>query len=65
MNVDHLADRIRAEFEEMPELILTVAQASRFFGIDQETTRSVMERLVAAAHLRVTRTGALARAQGT
>ena len=41
-----VADRVRAEFEEMPGLALTVRQASRLFGLDQEVTRSVMERLV-------------------
>jgi len=62
MNVERLADRVRAEFEEMPELVLTVPQAARFFGLDDErTARSVFERLVGASYLRWTTSGALAR----
>lgn len=62
MNVDKVAERIRAEFDEMPELMLTPAQASRFFGLDQEMTQSVMDRLVGADYLRRTRDGSLVRA---
>ncbi len=62
MNVDRVAERIRAEFDEMPELMLTPAQASRFFGLDQEMTQSVMDRLVGAEYLRKTRDGSLVRA---
>ena len=46
MNVENVVERIRAEFEEMPGLVLTMPQASRFFGLDQDVTRSVVERLV-------------------
>ncbi len=62
MNVDALIDRIRGEFEEMPGLVLTLPQAARFFGIDQELARSVMERLVSSAFLRRTSGGAVVRA---
>jgi hypothetical protein len=62
MNVEKLAERIRAEFDEMPGLVLTLTQASRFFGLDHEMTCSVMERLVGTAYLRWTSGGALARA---
>lgn len=62
MNVDQLAERVRAEFNEMPGLTLTPAQASRFFGMDQEMTQSVMERLVEAAYLKRTRDGSLVKA---
>ena len=61
MNVERVVERIRAEFEEMPGLVLTMPQASRFFGIDQDLTRSVMDRLVSSAYLRWTRTGSIAR----
>ncbi len=61
MNVENVAERIRAEFEEMPGLVLTMPQASRFFGLDQDMTRSVMERLVSVAYLRWTQGGAVAR----
>ena len=36
MTVENVAERIRAEFEEMPGLVLTMPQASRFFGLDQD-----------------------------
>ena len=61
MNVENVVERIRAEFEEMPGLILTMPQASRFFGIDKDLTRSVMDQLVSSAYLRWTRDGAVAR----
>ena len=61
MDVENVVERIRAEFEEMPGLILTMPQASRFFGIDQDLTRSVMDRLVSSAYLRWTSGGAVAR----
>ena len=41
----------------MPELVLTMLQASKFFGIDQDVMRSVTERLVASEQLRLTRAG--------
>ena len=62
MNFDRVTERIRAEFNEMPELMLTPAQASRFFGLDQEITQSVMDRLLGAAFLRRTREGSLVKA---
>jgi len=61
MNVENVVERIRAEFEEMPGLVLTMPQASRFFGLDQDVTRSVMERLVSSAYLQWTRGGAVVR----
>ena len=60
MNVEKLVERIRAEFDEMPGMVLTVPQASKFFGVDQELMRSVTERLVASEHLRMTRDGEIA-----
>src|SRR5436190_15908007 len=46
MNVDAVANRVRAEFVEMPGLTLTVGQASRLFGLDQDICRQVVDRLV-------------------
>jgi hypothetical protein len=62
MNEEKLAERIRAEFDEMPGMVLTIPQAAKFFGVDQDLMRSVTERLVASAHLRLTHGGDLARA---
>ena len=61
MNVDALAQRVRAEFEEMPGLALTVPQASKLFGIDADVCLRVFEQLIGASYLRRTRAGAVAR----
>jgi hypothetical protein len=62
MNEEKVVERIRAEFDEMPGMILTMPQASRFFGLDRDMTRSVLDRLVSVAYLRWTRDGAVTRA---
>jgi hypothetical protein len=59
MNVDTITARVRAEFDEMPGLVLTIPQASKFFGLDHEMTQSVIERLVGSAYLRRTSEGVL------
>lgn len=41
-----LRERIRAEYVEMPGLNLTVAQASRLFGIEIPRCAHVLDRLV-------------------
>ncbi len=61
MNVERVTERIRAEFDEMPGLVLTLPQASRFFGLDHEMTQSVIDRLVGAAYLKKTSDGSLVR----
>jgi hypothetical protein len=61
MNVEKIAERIRAEFDEMPGLVLTMPQASRFFGLDHDVTRSVIDRLVGSAYLRKTTDGSVVR----
>ncbi len=43
---DRLVARVRAEFQEMPGLRLTLAQASRLFAIDRATCLAVLERLI-------------------
>jgi hypothetical protein len=59
MNVETITARVRAEFDEMPGLVLTIPQASKFFGLDHEMTQSVIERLVGSAYLRRTSEGVL------
>jgi DNA-binding IclR family transcriptional regulator len=59
MNVDGVARRVLAEFEEMPGLTLTVRQAARLFGLDQQTCRIVLDTLVDSAYLRETSAGAV------
>jgi hypothetical protein len=41
-----LAARVRAEYREMPGLLLTAAQASRLWGIDRSVCEQVLRRLV-------------------
>ncbi len=56
--VQTLVDRIRSEYEEMPGLCLTCAQAQRLFGLGVRDCGSVMTVLVDAGFLSRTRTGA-------
>lgn len=58
-NVDTVARRVLSEFEEMPGMALTLRQASRLFGLDQEVCRTVLDVLVDSAYLRQTRGGAV------
>ncbi len=62
MNVERVADRVRAEFEEMPGMSLTMPQASRLFGLDTDICRTIVDRLVKASYLRWTQAGAVTRA---
>ena len=52
---------MRAEYEEMPGLHLTLPQVCRLFGIDPATAEAVMQTLVDAAALARTATGAFMR----
>ena len=38
--------RVIAEFHEMPDLVVTVAQASRLFGVDHAQSRRILDALV-------------------
>ncbi len=62
MSESAVVQRVRAEFEEMPGMTLTVPQASRLFGLDEEVCRTVVERLVNLEYLRKTDSGAVTRA---
>ena len=46
--------RVRADYNEMPGLSLTLPQAARFWGLDQHECRVVLETLVAEHFLRST-----------
>jgi hypothetical protein len=63
-DVDAIVSRVREEFREMPGLRLTPAQATRLWGLEIETCKQVIDRLVAAAFLRWTPTGAITRLEG-
>ena len=60
-DTDAILRRIRAEFWEMPGLRLTLAQATRLWGLDVDTCRAAIDTLVAAAFLRRTPAGAVTR----
>ena len=62
MNVEVVAERVRAEFEEMPGMTLTMPQASRLFGLEHEVCKTIVDRLVTNAYLKWTHTGAVTRA---
>lgn len=62
MNVDAETARVRAEFDEMPGMTLTMPQASRLFGLDHEVCRTILDRLVRTSYLRWTPSGAVKRA---
>lgn len=62
MNVDAATARVRAEFDEMPGMMLTVPQASRLFGLEEEVCRTIVEKLVRSAYLRRMENGAVTRA---
>ncbi len=62
MDLDSVLRRVREEFREMPGLRLTPAQATRLWGLEQETCAAVIDRLVATAFLRWTDSGAVTRA---
>ena len=61
-DLGRLIERVRGEFNEMPGLQLTEAQAARLWGLEPTACRGVVELLVGAAFLRRTPTGHIARA---
>lgn len=42
---ENLLHRVRAEFQEVPGLRLTIAQAQRLWGLDRETCQAVLDQL--------------------
>jgi hypothetical protein len=64
MELEAVVRRIREEFREMPGLRLTLAQATRLWGLEHDTCRAVIDRLVSSAFLRWTPAGTITRADG-
>ena len=58
-NVDAVARRVLAEFEEMPGMALTRRQAARLFGLEQNLCGTVLDALLDLAYLRETTTGVI------
>lgn len=56
-----LLDRLRGEYLEMPGLRLTLVQARRLWGIDAQSCRAMLDRLVAERFLCVKADGSYAR----
>lgn len=63
MELETVVHRVREEFREMPGLRLTLAQATRLWGLERETACAVIERLVGSAFLRWTAAGCITRAE--
>ena len=63
MQAQSMFERIRGEFNEMPGLQLTIAQASRLWGMDQTACQRVIDALVEAAFLRWTPSGTVVRTE--
>lgn len=61
MTVEAVAQRVRAEFEEMPGLALTELQAAKLFGIEPKVCEDVIKQLIHASYLRKTRSGTITR----
>lgn len=62
--VEDIAQRIRAEYLEMPGLRLTPVQAQRLWGLDRVACDAILGALVEANFLTRTRDGAFVRADG-
>jgi hypothetical protein len=60
--IDGWLDRVRGEYLEMPGLRLTLAQAARFWSLDQSTCARVLDALVETRFLIITSDGLYARA---
>jgi DNA-binding IclR family transcriptional regulator len=59
MNAETIARRVLSEFEEMPGMTLTLRQAARLFGLDQDFCREIMDTLIDSAYLRQTSGGTI------
>ena len=63
MDFPNLIQRVRAEFNEMPGLRLTPAQAARLLGLDDRSCERVINVLVRSAFLRWTPDGSVVRSE--
>jgi hypothetical protein len=60
--IRELAQRIQAEYEEMPGLSVTLPQAQRLWAADRHTCQTVLDRLIDRGVLRMTTRGRFIRA---
>jgi hypothetical protein len=63
MDFPVLLQRVRSEFNEMPGLRLTPAQAARLLGLDNRSCQKVIHALVNSEFLRWTPDGSVVRAE--
>ena len=61
MDFPSLLQRVRSEFNEMPGLRLTPAQAARLLGLNRRVCHRVIEALVGAEFLRRAPDGSIVR----
>lgn len=61
---ESLLRQVEGEYREMPELRLTLEQATRFWSLDGERCRAVLETLTDARFLRRDANGEYARMNG-
>ena len=64
MKLDAVTARVRAEFDEMPGLTLTMPQASRLFGLEPDLCHQVVQYLIACSYLRLSRGRVILRREG-
>jgi hypothetical protein len=64
MDLEVVVRRVREEFREMPGLRVTPAQATRLWGLEDETCRAVIDALVVTSFLRWAAGGTVTRAEG-
>jgi hypothetical protein len=62
MDFHALVERVKAEFNEMPDLRLTVPQATRLWGMERTLCLTVVEALVRTSFLRWAHGGTIVRA---
>jgi len=62
--ITSLLHRIRSEFNEMPGLRLTPAQAARLWGMERHTSERILDGLALAGFLLKNKEGAYLRASG-
>jgi hypothetical protein len=55
MELHAVLERVRGEFNEMPGLRLTPAQAARLWGLEPHACNEILDYLVAASFLRWSR----------
>ena len=63
MDFPALVQRVRAEFNEMPGLRLTPAQAARLLGLDASSCQRVINALVGTAFLKRAADGSVMRSE--